>query len=145
MIARRIGTYRLMLVASPAYVDRYGAPRMPTDLSAARCLINLNMTPRNRWPLSRDGKQVIAEVEGGLQIDNGEALLVATLEGAGISYMPTDLVRADLAAGRLVPILPDWKMLTLPIYLVHPSRRVPRRVAMLMETLAEQLKLSHPV
>jgi DNA-binding transcriptional LysR family regulator len=145
MIARRVGTYRLMLVASPAYLARHGAPASPSDLAAARCLINLNMTPRNRWPLSRDGAQVIAEVDGGLQIDNGEALLVATLEGAGISYMPTDLVSEDVAAGRLVPILPEWQMLSIPIYLIHPSRRVPRRVAVLMETLADALKQSHPV
>jgi DNA-binding transcriptional LysR family regulator len=145
MIARRIGTYRLMLVAAPAYVETYGAPESPADLSSARCLINLNMTPRNRWPLSRQGEQVIAEVEGGLQIDNGEALRVATLEGAGISYMPTDLVRDDVSAGRLVPVLADWQMLTLPIYLIHPSRRVARRVSVLMETLAEQLKRSHPI
>ena len=145
MIARRIGTYSLMLVASPAYVAQFGAPVRPDDLRSARCLMNLNMTPRNRWPLSRNGKQEIAEVEGGLQIDNGEALRVATLEGAGISYMPEDLVRDDLAAGRLVPILSGWQMLTLPIYLIHPSRRVPRRVAVLMDTLADELKVSHPV
>jgi DNA-binding transcriptional LysR family regulator len=145
MIARRVGTYRLLLVASPAYVERHGAPQSPAELSTARCLINLNMSPRNRWPLSRNGKQEIAEVEGGLQIDNGEALRVATLEGAGIAYMPTDLVGEDLAAGRLVPILPDWQMLTIPIHLIHPSRRVPRRVAVLMEMLASELKQSHPI
>jgi DNA-binding transcriptional LysR family regulator len=145
MIARRVGTYSLMLVAAPAYVQQYGAPARPDDLTTARCLINLNMTPRNRWPVSRNGKQEIAEVEGGLQIDNGEALRVATLEGAGISYMPVDLVRDDLAAERLVPILSGWQMLALPFYLIHPSRRVPRRVAVLMDTLADELKVSHPV
>jgi DNA-binding transcriptional LysR family regulator len=145
MIAKRVGTYRLMLVASPAYVARHGAPDSPAELSTASCLLNLNMTPRNRWPFTRDGVHQIAEVEGGLQIDNGEALLVATLEGAGIAYMPTDLVRADLEAGRLVPILPEWDKLTLPIHIVHPSRRVPRRVAVLMDLLAEELRLSHPI
>src|SRR5690606_7964499 len=103
MIARRAGTYRLMLVASPGYVARFGAPATPAALADARCLINLNMSPRNRWPLSRDGRQEIADVRGGLQIDNGEALRVAALEGAGIAYMPADLVRDDVAAGRLVP------------------------------------------
>lgn len=144
MIARRVGTYRLQLVASPAYVAQYGAPTRSDDLRAARCLINLNMTPRNRWPVSRNGKEEIAEVEGGLQIDNGEALRQATLAGAGVSYMPEDLVRDDLTAGRLVPILSGWQMLTLPIYLIHPSRRVPRRVAVLMDTLADELGRSHP-
>jgi DNA-binding transcriptional LysR family regulator len=145
MIARRIGTYRLMLVASPAYLERYGAPASPADLSAARCLINLNMTPRNRWPVSRNGKVETADVDGGLQIDNGEALRAATIEGAGISYMPIDLVEPDIAAGRLVRVLTGWQTMTIPIYLVHPSRRVPRRVTVLMETIADALRQSHPI
>jgi DNA-binding transcriptional LysR family regulator len=44
----------------------------------------------------------------------------------------------------LLPILTGWQMLTLPIYLIHPSRRVPRRVAVLMDTLADELGRSHP-
>lgn len=145
MIARRVGTYRLMLVASPAYIARHGAPARPGDLGKARCLINLNMSPRNRWPFIRDGKREVAEVEGGLQIDNGEALRVASLEGAGIAYLPKDLVVDDVAAGRLVALLGDWQMMSLPIFLLHPSRRVPRRLSVLMETLAGALARSHPV
>ena len=145
MIARRVGLYQLTMVAAPSYIARHGAPARPDDLASARCLINLNMSPRNRWPLSRNGQTTVAEVSGGLQIDNGEALRVATLEGAGIGYAPIDLVRDDLAAGRLVRVLAGWQTLSLPIYLIHPSRRVPRRVAVLMDTLAEALKVSHPV
>jgi DNA-binding transcriptional LysR family regulator len=55
--------------------------------------------------------------------------------------MPTDLVRDALAAGRLVPILANWQMLTLPICLIHPSRRV----TALMDVLAEALRTSHPI
>lgn len=145
MIARRVGTYRLMLVASPAYLARHGTPRRPGDLGKARCLLNLNMSPRNRWPFSKDGKREVAEVEGGLQIDNGEALRVASLEGAGVAYLPKDLVVDDVAAGRLVALLDEWQMMSLPIFLLHPSRRVPRRLSVLMETLAEALTRSHPV
>lgn len=145
MIARRVGTYRLMLVASPAYLARHGTPARPGDLGKARGLLNLNMSPRNRWPFSKDGKREVAEVEGGLQIDNGEALRVASLEGAGIAYLPKDLVVDDVAAGRLVALLGDWQMMSLPIFLLHPSRRVPRRLSVLMETLAEALTRSHPV
>lgn len=145
MIARRVGTYRLMLVASPAYLARHGTPARPGDLGKARGLLNLNMSPRNRWPFSKDGKREVAEVEGGLQIDNGEALRVASLEGAGIAYLPKDLVVDDVAAGRLVALLDEWQMMSLPIFLLHPSRRVPRRLSVLMETLAEALTRSHPV
>lgn len=145
LITRHVGTYRLVLVAAPAYAAREGLPARPEDLATSHCLINLNMSPRNRWPFTRDGKTVTAEVEGGLQIDNGEALRAATLEGAGIGYAPIDLVRDDLAAGRLVHVLPEWETLTLPIHLLYPSRRVPRRVAVLMDTIGASLRLSHPL
>lgn len=144
MIARQVGTYRLVLCATPAFLAAHGTPASPADLTAARCLLNLNMSPRNRWPFSRQGQREVAEVSGGLQIDNGEALRAALLADAGIAYMPTELVAADLAAGRVVHLLPDWETMTLPIQLVHPSRRVTRRVAALMESIANELKLTHP-
>ena len=93
----------------------------------------------------RDGKTVHADVSGGLQIDNGEALRVATLEGAGISYEPVDLVRDDLASGRLVRVLPDWGTLSIPIQLIYPSRRVPRRVSVLMDQLVTEIGQTHPM
>lgn len=144
MIARHVGTYRLTLVASPVHIERHGMPVSPTELAGARCLINLNMSPRNRWPFARDGRREVAEVQGGLQIDNGEALRSALLEHAGIAYMPLDLVGDDLASGRLVRVMPDWETMTLPIHLLHPSRRVTRRVAALMEAIATELKRTHP-
>lgn len=144
MIARQVGTYRLVLCATPAFIAAHGMPESPAGLATARCLINLNMSPRNRWPFLKDGKREVAEVTGGLQIDNGEALRAALLADAGIAYMPMELVQADLKAGRLVRLLPDWQTLTLPIQLVHPSRRVTRRVAVLMETIAAELRQSHP-
>ena len=144
MIARQVGTYRLLLVASPAFLDQHGVPTTPSEVAASRCLLNLNMSPRNRWPFLKDGRREVAEVQGGLQIDNGEALRAALIADAGIGYMPTELVESDVAAGRLVHLLPDWQTLTLPIQLVHPSRRVTRRVAVLMETIAAELRRSHP-
>lgn len=144
MIARQIGTYRLVLCATPAFLAEHGTPRTPGELSGARCLLNLNMSPRNRWPFTRDGRREVAEVTGGLQIDNGEALRAALLADAGIAYMPTELVSGDLATGRLVRLLPDWQTLTLPIQLLHPSRRVTRRVAALMDAIAEGVRRTHP-
>jgi DNA-binding transcriptional LysR family regulator len=145
LIAQTVGTYRLIVIATPAYLGRHGTPTHPSELASARCLINLNMSPRNRWPFSRGGVREIAEVSGGLQIDNGEALRAAVLEGAGIAYLPTDLVEDDIAAGRLTRLFADWETANLPIHLVHPSRRVPRRVAALMQVLAGELRQSHPL
>ena len=103
------------------------------------------MSPRNRWPFSRDGIREVAEVSGGLQIDNGEALRAATLAGAGISYLPLDLVRDDIAAGELIRLLSEWETLTLPINLLYPTRRTPRRVSALMQLFTSELRQSHPI
>ncbi len=142
MIARRVGTYRFRCVAAPSYAAARGLPPTPEDLRHHRCILNLNMSPRNRWPFhGPDGVAVIAEVGGGLQIDNGEAQLAAALAGAGIVYLPTDLVAGPLATGQLVEVLPDWDRMTLPIHLVYPSRRmVPRRLTAFMEAIAAGLR-----
>ncbi|RYD81365.1 MAG: LysR family transcriptional regulator, partial [Sphingomonadales bacterium] len=79
MIARQVATYRLLLVASPAFLERHGTPTTPAQVAASRCLLNLNMSPRNRWPFIKDGRREVAEVQGGLQIDNGEALRAALI------------------------------------------------------------------
>lgn len=142
MIARRVGTYSFRCVAAPAYATAMGLPLTPEELRGHRCILNLNMSPRNRWPfVGPGGASVIAEVEGGLQIDNGEAQLAAALAGAGIVYLPTDLVDEPLRTGQLVEVLPHWGRMTLPIHVVYPSRRlVPRRLTALIEAIAAGLK-----
>lgn len=142
LVVRRIGTYRFAVCAAPAYLRAHGEPKTLDELKEARCILNLNITPRNMWPFVGPGGNVItAEVEGGLQIDNGEALRAAALAGAGIAYLPLALVEEDLAAGTLVRVLDHWQTMTLPIHTVHPSRRlVPRRINALIKVLAAALR-----
>ena len=137
----KVGTYRLVPVAAPSHLVQHGMPETPAELSGARCLINLNMSPRGRWPfIGPGGVSVIAEVDGGLQIDNGEAQLSAALAGAGVVYLPVDLVRGPIADGSLVHLLPHWQTLTLPIPILYPSRRlVPPRVRVFMDAIATAL------
>jgi DNA-binding transcriptional LysR family regulator len=142
MVARRVGTYRLLCCAAPTYLAGRPPVTHPHDLAGHRCLLNLNMVPRGRWPFTGpDGEMVIAEIKAQLQIDNGEAQRAAALAGAGIVYLPAELVADDISAGRLVRLLPDWQTLSMPISLVHPSRRlVSRRVTALMEAIADGLQ-----
>ena len=142
LIARRIGTYRFVCCASPAYLERFGTPDTPEALTRARCVLNLNLVPRNLWPfIGPDGQPLSVEVRGAVELDNGEALRAAALAGAGIIYAPETMVEAEIAAGRLVPVLTDWQTISLPIHTLHPSRDfVPRRVLALIEAFAAGLK-----
>jgi DNA-binding transcriptional LysR family regulator len=142
MIARRVGTYRFVCCASPDYLKHHGMPQTPHDLAQARCVLNLNLVPRSRWPFQDEkGMKFFVDVSGNIEIDNGEAQRSAALAGAGIIFSPRDLVEDDLRNGTLVEVLKQWNTFTLPIHTVHPSRRfVPRRVNALIEAVAAGLR-----
>jgi DNA-binding transcriptional LysR family regulator len=139
LVARRIGTYRFVCCAAPDFLARHGVPRHPTDLTRSRCVLNLNIVPRNRWSFTdAAGETVTVDVAGGFEIDNDEAQRMLAIDGAGVVYLPVDLVDDDIAAGRLVPLLTDWQLPTMPIHALHPSRRlVPRRVTAFIAALVE--------
>jgi DNA-binding transcriptional LysR family regulator len=139
LIARRIGIYRFALVASPGFIARHGAPTEPGDLTQYRCIINLNLVPRNRWIfVDPQGERTTVEVSGVIEVDSGEAQRRLAMDGAGIAYLPVNLVEDDIAAGGLVSLLPGRSLLTLPIHTVHPSRHlVPRRVRAFIDAVAE--------
>lgn len=142
MMVRRVGTYGFACCAAPGFLARHGTPSHPAALAQARCILNLNLIPRNRWVFQdAAGAAATVEVGGGIEIDNGEAQRAMAIDGAGIVYLPLDLVDDDLAVGRLVRLLPDWDLPTLPIHIVHPSRHlVPRRVQALIQALALGLR-----
>ncbi len=137
LVARRVGTCRFAARASPAH------------LAGARCVLILDLVPRDLWPFHAPGGggggRFSVEAGGQVEIDDGEALRASALAGAGITYAPRDLVAADLAGGRLVEVLGGWRARTLPTPTLHPSRRlvphlVPRRVSAVTEAVAEGLK-----
>ncbi|KRA96575.1 LysR family transcriptional regulator [Devosia sp. Root685] len=142
LIARRIGTYDFACCASPDYLRRAGTPGHPDELGRHRCVISLNLSPRDHWSFwDAGGREVSAAVKGNFGVDNGEAMRAAALEGVGLAYAPRVLVEGDLASGRLVEVLTGWKKLALPIHAVYPSRQfVPRRLAGVIEWVARELR-----
>jgi DNA-binding transcriptional LysR family regulator len=142
LVARRIGTYDFVCCAAPGYLQQHGTPVSPADLASARCVINLNIVPRNQWPFrDANGAAQSVQVRGNLELDNGEAQRAAALAGAGIIFAPRALVAADLKNGGLVEVLADFGKFTLPIHTVHPSRNfVPKRVSALIDFLAREMK-----
>ncbi|MGG6895587.1 MULTISPECIES: LysR family transcriptional regulator [Rhizobium] len=107
MVARHIGTARRKIVASPAYLDRYGTPRKVEDLSRHNCLGFNFRRLAPVWPLKESGRIVDRVVKGSLLANNGETVRRMALAGVGLARMGDYHVRADLAAGRLVEVLSD--------------------------------------
>lgn len=140
LVARRLGSYGFACCASPDFIQRHGKLTHPSQLSQARCLLNLNLVPRNRWPfIGPKGEEIVVTVGGGIEIDLDEAQRKLAIDGAGIAYLPLDLVDRDLAEGRLVAMFSDWTMPTMPIHAIQPSRRfVPARVRAFLDSVADR-------
>ncbi len=136
---------RSMLVASPAYLARRGAPRHPADLAGHDCLHYPRPGATPAWqlePLDGGTRQSVA-VRGPLAANNSEALREAALGDLGIALLPDFSAQAALAEGRLQVVLPAWRPVGAfadRLWAIRPhSAQVPLGVRALVDWLREAL------
>lgn len=147
LVARRIASNTRLLCASPAYLDRRGVPASVQDLPEHDCLLLFGARgQRGRWELIDAGGRVHrVAVAGRLESNLGELLRDAVLAGQGIAAHSLWHVADDLAAGRLVRVLPEYQLADTGIHAVVPDRRhVPARVRAFVEFLEHSLAGSAP-
>ncbi|PBB99812.1 LysR family transcriptional regulator [Mesorhizobium sp. WSM3862] len=130
MIAQDMITVRLtppfkaVVVASPAYVEKHGRPRAVADLAKHNC-IGYRLVRSGglyRWDLNENGKDVVVETRGTAIVTDSLAAIDLALAGVGLAYVFEPLVRADLAAGRLVQILQKTAIEEPGLFLYFPRR-----------------------
>ncbi|MBK7898463.1 MAG: LysR family transcriptional regulator [Azonexus sp.] len=138
-VARRIGSTRLLTVASPEYLRRHGEPLHPSELLDRECLIYLPVQQAG-WSYLVEGEMRTYLVGGRFRANNGDALLEANRRGLGISVQPSFLAATAIEAGWVRPILTAYPMPELGIYALLPGNRyVPRPVRVLIDYLAERI------
>lgn len=123
LVARPLQSYRSLLCAAPAYLRRCGMPRSPADLTSHTCLGFSYARSQGRWRLIRGREERTVRYSPRLLANNGEALRQAALAGAGILLQPEVLLGDDVAAGKLVRLLPAWTLPERPMHLVHAKDR----------------------
>ncbi|HUA79114.1 MAG TPA: LysR family transcriptional regulator [Dyella sp.] len=120
IVARPLRPYRRILAASASYLDRRGRPEHPEQLSAHDCLGPSYWRRFDQWLLvGPDGAQCRVSVRSRFTANQGNALRMAALSGAGIVLQPEAVLADDLDAGRLLPVLPAWSLLPSPMYLIY--------------------------
>ncbi|MDT8990655.1 LysR family transcriptional regulator [Curvibacter sp. APW13] len=122
LVARPLAPCRSVLVASPAYLARHGAPEVPAQLVQHRCLSYANFG-RSIWQLRRGEDCESVAVSSAYSANETTALLQAALAGAGIAMQPTYLANPLIATGALRPVLPEWDPPVMTIYALYPSRK----------------------
>jgi len=126
MIAVRISPdWRLVAVASPAYLASRAAPLSPQDLVRHRCINHRQSSAGGlyAWEFEKDGREIRVRVEGQLIFNSSLTMLDAALSGLGIAYVPENLVTELITAGQLVQVLDDWSPMFAGYYLYYPTRR----------------------
>ncbi|KAF0814968.1 HTH-type transcriptional regulator DmlR [Andreprevotia sp. IGB-42] len=120
--ARKLASSRNVLVAAPGYLAAHGTPQTLADLALHQCIVY--SYTGDEWHF-RDASSKLhsVRVNSRLQTNNGDTARSAALAGAGIIWQPTFLVGDDLRAGRLQPLLPDYRMPDTDVLAVYPSRR----------------------
>lgn len=107
LVARRIGGFGRTVVASPAYLERFGTPRSVAELERHR-LIGYTANPEmNRWPLKDSCSEAVYQVRPYTSSDNMALILTLTRESVGVGRLMDLLAAPLIGRGELVPLLQD--------------------------------------
>lgn len=123
LIAKPVGSTRLVLVASPEYLLRQGTPRRLDDLSRHSCIVYTGHLPAGVWSFADEIGVRTIDVRGEFRTNSSEGVLCAAVEALGIAYAPLWLVDRDLRAGRLHLVMGNAQTERLPIWAVKQSSR----------------------
>jgi DNA-binding transcriptional LysR family regulator len=137
LIARQLARLPLYLYASPRYLEIFGEPNQPADLTRHESF--LLPTQPGTWTLHHGDETVEVAVGGRFRL-NGIGMIrrLATLD-LGIAMLAEEIVAEDLAAGRLRRVLPQWQGTPIPVYAVTETRLLPAKTQRFIEFLRERL------
>lgn len=142
LIARRLAANRRVLCASPAFVDRYGTPKDPLDLARFPCnVITVASGPLNVWRFTRgdDTQTYTVPLANAHETNDGGLTREWTIRGYGIALKSIWDIAADVRAGRLRVLLPDWRHHDAPLHAIYHSKRyMAPRVRVLLDFLVER-------
>jgi len=139
-VARKLMDIETVTLASPGYIEQYGAPQHPKELSSHRCLTG----SVRRWSyqsVSDSSEHYDAHVEGKFICKNGSALLTGAMAGNGIIRVPLMYCRDSVERGDLKRILPQWqipKVLFSAIF--HKDKYQPKRLRTFIDYINQRFE-----
>ena len=136
LMAKKLSSRTSFVCASPAYLDKYGAPQQLADLSQHHCLLGT----LDYWRFKSAGKEKKVQVSGPVRYNSGYSLVDAALKGLGMVQLPDYYVQKYLASGALVSLLDKYREPKEDIWAVYPhNRHLSSKIRLLVDYLAENL------
>lgn len=137
LVARRIGSMQFATIASPAYLSQYGMPLKPSDLDGHQLLPNRYLGAISDWHFTNGERDVVTPKAGRFSCNNPAEMHAAALAGLGIVQSARALFDTELRSGRVVEVLADFVADPLPIHALYSSTRVPHRVRLMSDFIAD--------
>jgi len=137
--AKKITQIRFNICASPEYLKQYGTPKTPDDLKNHR-LLKLSIGDNNNWTLfDKEGQQHIVSSLPKIFSNDNDIMDNMAIQGHGIIRSATFVSWKAIAAGKLVPILQDYRLEDMSMSAIYPKTRyLSQRVSLLIDFLAER-------
>ena len=123
LVARKLMDVRLVVVASPAYLEQYGMPKKIVDLKNHNCLIDTVAGYSNRWPVAEKKNAKPIVVQGNVRVNSGDIVRSLALSGIGIAFLPEFFVNKDIHEGRLVSLFDSHVQFSGGLFTVYPQKR----------------------
>ncbi len=140
LVARKLTPWRHMLVCSPAYFETHPMPKKPAEVAEHNCLQYAYYPYGDEWRFEDGaGNPESVKIGGNVVSNSAEMLRFLTLSGRGIFLAPSFVVFDDIAEGRLVKIMPDYRPVEFNINAVYPNRsHLPTKVRLFIDLLVER-------
>lgn len=141
LISKRLSTTRMVLCASPQYLKEHGTPRHPTELAGHAVIAYSYWSTKDEWHFDSPQGKVSVRTQPCIRTNNGDTCRAAALVHQGVILQPTFLVGEDLATGKLVELMPEFRSIDLGIYAVYPTRKhVSPKVRLLIDFLVDAFR-----
>lgn len=145
LIAKKIGTVEMALFASPVYLELRGQPQQPQDLSQHDCVMMRSEASITTWQLeNNDGASCKVSVSGRFKLNNQSLMRQLAERGMGITPLAFSLVAESVVQGRLLRVLPEWRIPSLPIQALTTSRLQTAKSRAFVDFLAARLAVNAP-
>jgi LysR family transcriptional regulator, regulator for bpeEF and oprC len=143
LVARRVGIFRTVTCAAPAYLEKFGEPETLADLEQ-HVAINYFHSRSGRmrnFDFIVDGESIEVKMAGMVSVNDADAYLTCGLEGFGLIQLASFMVLPYLRSGRLKEVLPQWRPLPIPISAVYPhNRHLSPKVRVFVDWVAENFE-----
>tara|TARA_R110001592_G_scaffold363355_1_gene685039 strand:+ start:4516 stop:5415 length:900 start_codon:yes stop_codon:yes gene_type:complete len=142
MRALRVGSIRLVLCASPNYLQQHGLPQQPDELLEHTIIASSAGNNAVGWRFNTEGREKTLRIQPRLTVTTNDAAIEAAVRGFGITRLFSYQVAPQLASGDLKIILSDYESAPRPIHIVHrEGRYTSTRVRAFIDLMVEQLRL----